>query len=108
METLELYIHLVMSCGVGFQTRFDHDPEMSGLSRTLCVWGCVLLSRFFCASDLWAHQPGSHRRKLFISWGGGIFFQNIAVSNPPQNECSLRRYFQHAHFIPIVGVGKRG
>ena len=20
----------------------------------------------------------------------------------------LRRYFQHAHFIPIVGVGKRG
>ena len=21
---------------------------------------------------------------------------------------SARRYFQHAHFIPIVGVGKRG
>ena len=21
---------------------------------------------------------------------------------------STRRYFQHAHFIPIVGVGKRG
>ena len=20
----------------------------------------------------------------------------------------VRRYFQHAHFIPIVGVGKRG
>ena len=20
----------------------------------------------------------------------------------------IRRYFQHAHFIPIVGVGKRG
>ena len=23
-------------------------------------------------------------------------------------ECINRRYFQHAHFIPIVGVGKRG
>ena len=23
-------------------------------------------------------------------------------------EDALRRYFQHAHFIPIVGVGKRG
>ena len=21
---------------------------------------------------------------------------------------TIRRYFQHAHFIPIVGVGKRG
>ena len=24
------------------------------------------------------------------------------------NMCTYRRYFQHAHFIPIVGVGKRG
>ena len=27
---------------------------------------------------------------------------------PTSSYGSRRRYFQHAHFIPIVGVGKRG
>ena len=28
--------------------------------------------------------------------------------NTVQSIVRTRRYFQHAHFIPIVGVGKRG
>ena len=30
----------------------------------------------------------------------------VSILNP--NRVYYRRYFQHAHFIPIVGVGKRG
>ena len=33
----------------------------------------------------------------------------LKVLHLGQREWSyIRRYFQHAHFIPIVGVGKRG
>ena len=33
-----------------------------------------------------------------------------SISHTPQHRHTntVRRYFQHAHFIPIVGVGKRG
>ena len=45
----------------------------------LCV-GCVCFLPIHSGHQVrWTYQPGSHRR-----------------------------YFQHAHFIPIVGVGKRG
>ena len=34
-------------------------------------------------------------------------YYEYTVNNFP-NPDYYRRYFQHAHFIPIVGVGKRG
>ena len=53
--------------------------------------------------------------------GGGdcgavvIFFLNLKAPRPSEHPpvknvklSHIRRYFQHAHFIPIVGVGKRG
>ena len=36
--------------------------------------------------------------------------RNVSIRGVIDSDISLcyRRYFQHAHFIPIVGVGKRG
>ena len=36
---------------------------------------------------------------------GEFLLDNILCTVDP---VLIRRYFQHAHFIPIVGVGKRG
>ena len=33
-------------------------------SRGCCLCVCVLLSHSFRTSDLWTHQPGSHRKKV--------------------------------------------
>ena len=36
-----------------------------------------------------------------------IFNDSCSVFNIQYSIPGIRRYFQHAHFIPIVGVGKR-
>ena len=36
-----------------------------------------------------------------------IYSQLVFKTGYNTTQC-IRRYFQHAHFIPIVGVGKRG
>ena len=63
----------------------------------------ALSSHLFWTSDLWKYQPGSHRRKVS---------QDFSRDYNKNRRFGLSRvdmrYFQHAHFIPIVGVGKRG
>ena len=39
---------------------------------------------------------------------GWIRSGSVNVRKQQQQQLLYRRYFQHAHFIPIVGVGKRG
>ena len=64
----------------------------------------------------WTYQPGSHRRKLtqdFLSTSSAaralIFLARsiqpfLSLVDREVELCVY--YFQHAHFIPIVGVGK--
>ena len=43
-------------------------------------------------------------KQLFIM----LCFVYFVFSKTYLVSCLYRRYFQHAHFIPIVGAGKRG
>ena len=44
--------------------------------------------------------------KLWVSQHYALFITDVLRVNLPR--ALYRRYFQHAHFIPVVGVGKRG
>ena len=48
-----------------------------------------------------AHSPKEMNR---IGWDRLVYY--ITVYRPTSLGVVLVRYFQHAHFIPIVGVGK--
>ena len=54
---------------------------------------------------------------LLLAHGGQRDIQSCSAAAAVRSPCrfarcclklSDRRYFQHAHFIPLVGVGKRG
>ena len=44
------------------QNAFGGDPLQTTANCIIFTW-CVLSSHFFWTSDLWTHQPGSHRGK---------------------------------------------
>ena len=62
-------------------------------------------------------NEGKHRRKVdgkscvtFFLCDPGWYVQWSPewMGRKHNTHTHIRRYFQHAHFIPIVGVGKRG
>ena len=76
-----------------------------------------------CQSDTWSQRGtkvnGSHHGDNPLLRPTGIqiatkSYATLQAMAPANNETvhqtsfTIRRYFQHAHFIPIVGVGKRG
>ena len=59
---------------------------------------------------IWSRETGCSFSTLRLNL---VLTRGIGVIEWSVWECLLssihhRRYFQHAHFIPIVGVGKRG
>ena len=91
------------------------------LHATLAFWGQPTRSRFSsCVPDRAKHLLVLYERLLIILLVicyrrvrvGAHIFDRSRSSDPRSSVCHLRhlsrRYFQHAHFIPIVVVGKRG
>ena len=75
----------------------------------LCVRVCVVLDIINPSSVNHSRytEPGilgSCQSDIIIS----IEKHVVTTRCEDERVTSFRRYFQHAHFIPIVGVGKRG
>ena len=64
--------------------------------------------RFFFPKRLLAFSSVGHVGFLFIGLASGSIEGVQGVLYYLFIYIYIRRYFQHAHFIPIVGVGKRG
>ena len=75
-----------------FASRFDGFKLLAIDLPSISRIRCTVIQLFFTVKAVASVSPRvRHSRCRFVSLG-----------------YTLRWYFQHAHFIPIVGVGKRG
>ena len=116
-------IKLLIVCAIGLSSRrgccgsswrdcsaFANPRDSSWRTRRGYDWGipgrCPLRRRGSCLPTLFSsHIPRAGRCVLStVRYGAPIFIPTSRYII----ELFASRYFQHAHFIPIVGVGKRG
>ena len=61
--------------------------------------------KMFCICSIWSHLLANKRFDIFPQHSD---FSLKYFTIPSDVVYSNRRYFQHANFVPIVGVEKRG
>ena len=86
--------------------QYEQNQVWTALEPDIASETAVLLSR--PAQPLLEHRPNRTTFYVLLSPEKTKYRCSPESRRSNGGSYTYRRYFQHAHFIPIVGVGKRG